>query len=170
MDRTFDTGIERLILRFAQPGDVSVILQLIKALAVYEKMADQVVATEQSLQSSIFERKRAEVLIAEYNGKPVGFALFFHNFSTFEGQECLYLEDLFVYEEYRGRGIGKAIFRVLASIALERGCPRFDWVCLDWNESSIAFYKRLGAFALDDWTIYRLTGEALRSVARPEEF
>lgn len=163
--RTFETGIDGATLRFATEEDVPVILELIKGLAEYEKMSDQVRATPERLRASIFERKRAEVLIAELDNYPVGFALFFHNFSTFEGGECLYLEDIFVRQEYRGRGIGKAVFRALAAIALERGCARFDWVCLDWNESSIAFYKSLGALPLDEWTIYRLTSDPLRRLA-----
>lgn len=165
MEQQFDTGIHNFHIRFATEHDTGTILELIKALAEYENMADQVKATEDLLRGSIFERRRADVLIAEHEGYPVGFALFFHNFSTFEGGECLYLEDLFVREEYRGRGFGKAIFRTLASIAVERGCPRFDWVCLDWNESSIAFYRSLGAVSLDDWTIYRLTGQPLHDLA-----
>lgn len=165
MKREFYTGIEGFTLRAATEQDSGTILKLIRALAEYEKMPDQVCATEQSLRESIFARGRAEVLIAEYEGAPVGFALYFYNFSTFEGRECLYLEDLFVRSEYRGRGFGKAIFRALAQIAMAGDCPRLDWVCLDWNESSIAFYKNLGAAALDEWTTYRLRTDELRALA-----
>ena len=151
--------------RFAQEKDAALILDFIKGLAEYEKMSDQVVATESLLREWIFEKKKAEVIFAVENGKEVGFALFFHNFSTFLGRAGIYLEDLFVYPEYRGRGHGKALIRELARITVERGCGRLEWCCLDWNKPSIDFYLSLGATPMDEWTIYRLTGEALESFA-----
>lgn len=137
-----------------------------KELASYEKMLEEVVATENILKSSLFDRKAAEVIIGEYEGEPVSFALFFHNFSTFLGRPGLYLEDLYVKPEARGKGLGKTLLTYLANLAKERGCGRFDWSCLDWNESSIRFYKQMGAKALDEWTGYRLTGKALESAAK----
>ena len=151
--------------RFAQEKDAALILDFIKGLAEYEKMSDQVVATESLLREWIFEKKKAEVIFAVENGKEVGVALFFHNFSTFLGRAGIYLEDLFVYPEYRGRGHGKALIRELARITVERGCGRLEWCCLDWNKPSIDFYLSLGATPMDEWTIYRLTGEALESFA-----
>ena len=146
--------------------DVPVILSLIKALADYEKLSHQVVATEADLGRSLFgPRPAAEVVIAWENEDPVGFALFFHNFSTFLGRPGLYLEDLFVRPEWRGHGIGRRLLSHLAGIALERGCGRFEWAVLDWNEPAIAFYRRMGAELLDDWRICRLTGEALATLA-----
>ena len=147
--------------RFAKEQDAALILDFIRGLAEYEKMSDQVVATEALLREWIFEKKKAEVIFAMENGKEVGFALFFHNFSTFLGRAGIYLEDLFVYPEYRGRGHGKALIRELARITVERGCGRLEWCCLDWNKPSIDFYLSLGAKPLDEWTIYRLSGKAL---------
>ena len=151
--------------RFANETDCDLILSFINALAEYEKMADQVVATPALLKEWIFEKKKAEVIFAVSNGKEVGFALFFHNFSTFLGRAGLYLEDLYVKPEYRGKGYGKALLKKLAQIAVERGCGRLEWVCLDWNQPSIEFYRSLGAQSMDDWTIYRLTGETLKKMA-----
>lgn len=148
--------------RMATAQDVALILTFIKELAAYEKMADQVVADEETLREWIFEKHKAEVLLALEDGKEVGFALFFHNFSTFLGRAGIFLEDLYVRPAHRGRGHGKALIKELARITVERGCGRLDWNCLDWNTPSIAFYKSLGAKALDEWTTYRLTGEALR--------
>lgn len=139
---------------------------MIRALARYEKMEDQVVATEDLLREWIFEKKKAEVLFATEDGREVGFALFFHHFSTFLGRAGIYLEDLYVMPEYRGKGHGKALLKRLAQITLERGCGRMDWQCLDWNERSIAFYRSLGAEALDDWTGYRLSGKTLEEMAK----
>ena len=141
-------------------------LQMVRALARYEKMEDQVVATEDLLREWIFEKKKAEVLFATEDGREVGFALFFHHFSTFLGRAGIYLEDLYVMPEYRGKGHGKALLKRLAQITLERGCGRLDWQCLDWNERSIAFYRSLGAEALDDWTGYRLSGKTLEEMAK----
>lgn len=152
-------------IRFAQEADAGLILDFIKVLAEYEKMADQVVATEALLREWLFEKKQAEVLIGELNGKPVGFALFFHNFSTFLGRAGIYLEDLYVLPEYRGRGFGKGFLKKLAQLALERGCGRLEWWCLDWNQPSIDFYRSLGAQPMDEWTVYRVTGDTLTGLA-----
>lgn len=151
--------------RFARRQDTALILQFIKELADYEKMLDEVVADEATLEEWIFNRQKAEVIFALENGKEVGFALFFHNFSTFLGRAGIYLEDLYVRPEYRGRGYGKAILKKLAAIAVERGCGRLEWWCLDWNKPSIDFYLSLGAEAMDDWTVYRIAGETLRKLA-----
>ncbi len=153
-------------IRTASAEDCGRILQMIRALARYEKMEDQVVATEDLLREWIFEKKKAEVLFATEDGREVGFALFFHHFSTFLGRAGIYLEDLYVMPEYRGKGHGKALLKRLAQITLERGCGRLDWQCLDWNERSIAFYRSLGAEALDDWTGYRLSGKTLEEIAK----
>lgn len=152
-------------IRTASVEDCGRILQMIRALARYEKMEDQVVATEDLLREWIFEKKKAEVLFATEDGREVGFVLFFHHFSTFLGRAGIYLEDLYVIPEYRGKGHGKALLKRLAQITLERGCGRLDWQCLDWNERSIAFYRSLGAEALDDWTGYRLSGKTLEEMA-----
>ena len=151
--------------RFATEQDTALILDFIKSLAEYEKMSDQVVADEKLLREWIFEKKKAEVIFALDGGKEVGFALFFHNFSTFLGRSGIYLEDLFVMPEYRGRGHGKALIRELARITVERGCGRLEWCCLDWNKPSIDFYLSLGAKPMDEWTIYRLCGDALEGFA-----
>ena len=155
----------KLSIRMAGEDDVPLILEFIRELADYEHMLDQVEATEERLKESIFERKKAEVLIAEVGGSPAGFALFFHNYSTFLGQPGIYLEDLFVRPQYRGYGVGGALLSRLASLALERRCGRLEWVCLDWNEPSIGFYLSLGAKSMGDWTTYRVTGETLRKLA-----
>lgn len=152
-------------IRFAAREDVPTILGFIRALAAYEKMEDQVIADETLLETWIFEKRKAEVLLAFEGGTPVGFALFFHNFSTWLGRAGIYLEDLFVLPEYRGRGYGKLLLKRLARIAVQRGCGRLEWACLDWNEPSIAFYKSVGATALDEWTTYRVTGDALLALA-----
>jgi len=152
--------------RPAVPGDEGLILHFIRGLAEYEHMEDQVVATPELLREWIFEKGKAEVLFAVAEGREVGFALFFHNFSTFLGRAGLYLEDLFVLPEARGCGYGKALLKELARIALERGCGRMEWWCLDWNQPSIDFYtKGMGAVPMDEWTVYRLTGETLRKAA-----
>lgn len=153
-------------IRTASVEDCGRILQMIRALARYEKMEDQVVATEDLLREWIFEKKKAEVLFATEDGREVGFALFFHNFSTFLGRAGIYLEDLYVMPEYQGKGHGKALLKRLAQITLERDCGRLDWQCLDWNERSIAFYRSLGAEAVDDWTGYRLSGKTLEEMAK----
>lgn len=154
--------------RFAQPEDAALILRFIRGLAEYEKLSDEVVATEELLREWIFEKGKAEVLFAVADGTEVGFALFFHNFSTFLGRAGIYLEDLFVLPEHRGHGYGKALLKRLAAIAVERGCGRLEWSCLDWNAPSIAFYKSMGAAPMDEWTVYRLTGETLQRAAASE--
>ena len=157
-------------IRPAAPGDEELILSFIRALADYEHMSDQVVATPALLREWIFEKKKAEVVFAEAEGKPVGFALFFHNFSTFLGRAGLYLEDLFVLPEERGKGYGEALLRHLARTALDRGCGRLEWACLDWNRPSIDFYtKKMRALPMEEWTTYRLTGETLAAAAGEKE-
>ncbi|MGM9567563.1 MAG: GNAT family N-acetyltransferase [Clostridia bacterium] len=157
--------MENLSFRYAEEKDVPRILFFIRELAAYENMSDEVVATEELLKEWIFEKKKAEVLFAVLNGEEIGFGLFFHNFSTFLGRAGLYLEDLYVRPEYRGRGYGKAILQKLAKIAEERGCGRLEWCCLDWNRPSIDFYLSLGAEAMEDWTVYRLAGDHLKKMA-----
>ncbi|MCG3178437.1 MAG: hypothetical protein BIFFINMI_00764 [Phycisphaerae bacterium] len=153
-------------IRPAIAGDTGLILALIRELADYERRAHQVVATEADVREALFgDRPAAEALIGELGGQPVGFALFFHNFSTFLGRRGLYLEDVFVRPDARGRGVGHALLREVARIAADRGCGRLEWVVLDWNEPAIAFYRRLGAEPMSDWTIFRLTGEALARLA-----
>ena len=147
--------------RYATEQDVSLILSFIRSLAEYEHMADEVVATEALLQEWIFEKRKAEVIFALEGGKETGFALFFHNFSTFLGRAGIYLEDLFVLPEYRGKGYGKGLIQTLARIAVERVCGRLEWWCLDWNTPSIEFYRSLGAVPMDEWTVYRITGNTL---------
>jgi len=152
-------------IRKATASDTKLILQFIKGLGEYEKLSHEVVATEEKLHKTLFEQKLAEVIIAEFDGNPVGFALFFHNYSTFLGQAGIYLEDLYILPEMRGKGFGKLLLKYLAKLAIERDCGRLEWACLDWNEPSICFYKGLGAKALDDWTVYRVTGETLQEMA-----
>jgi len=153
-------------IRFADQRDVAAILVLVRQLAEYEKLAHQVVATEADLRQTLFgEHPRAEVLLGNFEGEPVGMALFFHNYSTFLGKAGIYLEDLFIQQAYRGRGFGKAMLRRLAQIAVERDCGRLEWAVLDWNEPAIRFYKSLSAEPMDEWTVYRLTGDALARLA-----
>ena len=152
--------------RFANEEDCGLILAFIRLLADYEKMADQVVATEDLLREWIFEKRKAEVLFVCEDGREVGFALFFHNFSTFLGRAGIYLEDLFVLPEYRGKGYGKALLKKLSQITVERGCGRLEWACLDWNQPSIDFYRSLGAVPMEEWTTYRLTGDTLLEMAK----
>jgi GNAT superfamily N-acetyltransferase len=151
--------------RYATEQDAALILEFIRGLAEYEKMSDLVVATPELLRYWIFEKQKAEVIFALEDGKEVGFALFFHNFSTFVGRAGLYLEDLFILPEYRGKGYGTQMLKIMARIAVERGCGRFEWTCLDWNKPSIDFYLKLGALPQDEWTIYRLDGERLKKFA-----
>lgn len=157
--------VNRLEFRFAERKDIPLILQFIKDLAEYEKMLDEVIATEELLEEWIFEKNKAEVLFAMEENRTVGFALFFHNFSTFLGRSGIYLEDLFVLPDCRGKGYGKAILKKLAQIAVERGCGRLEWWCLDWNKSSIDFYLSLGAEPMKDWTVYRVAGNKLNELA-----
>ena len=156
-----------LKIRTAVETDTPLILQFIRDLSVYERMEDEVEADEALLRQSLFgERPAAEVLIAELDGRPAGFALYFHNFSTFVGRPGLYLEDVFVKPEMRGRGVGRRLLARLAAIGVERGCGRFEWSVLDWNEPAIRFYVALGAKPMDGWTVYRMTGDALERLAR----
>lgn len=153
-------------IRIAEKADVPVILNFIKKLAEYEKLLHEVVATESDLEDYLFgEKKVAEVLIGYEGGKPVAFALFFHNFSTFLGKPGIYLEDLFVLEEYRSKGYGTKLLASLASLALERNCGRLEWAVLDWNEPSIEFYKSLGARMMNEWIVNRMSGESLANLA-----
>lgn len=155
-----------MTFRFATETDCPLILGFIRQLAAYERMSDQVVATEELLHEWIFEKQKAEVLFVCDDNKEVGFALFFHNFSTFLGRAGIYLEDLFVLPKYRYKGYGKALLKKLAQITVERGCGRLEWSCLDWNKPSIEFYLSLGAIPMEDWTTYRLTGATLEEMAR----
>jgi len=157
--------MDHITFRYAEENDIPQILDLIKGLAAYEHMLDEVVATEKLLREWIFEKKKAEVILALEADEVVGFALFFHNFSTFLGRAGVYLEDLFVKPEHRGKGCGKALLQKLAQIALERGCGRLEWSCLDWNRPSIDFYLSLDAKPMDEWTVYRLTGDTLHKLA-----
>lgn len=157
----FSTDVENLKIREAIIEDIPLILSFIKETAEYEKMAHTVTATEQSLRESIFEKNRAEVIIAELDGKPVGYALYFYNFSTFTGKSGLYLEDIFVRKVARGTGVGKILFTFLVKRAREKGCVTMDWECLDWNKSSIEFYESLGSKAMNGWTGYRLTADKM---------
>ena len=157
--------MEKVYFRYAEETDVALILQFIKDLAEYESMSDEVIATEELLREWIFKKNKAEVIFAMEGEKEVGFALFFHNFSTFLGRAGIYLEDLYVKEVYRGKGYGKALLKKLAKIAVERGCGRLEWSCLDWNRPSIDFYRSLDAVPMDEWTVYRAAGETLQKLA-----
>jgi GNAT superfamily N-acetyltransferase len=160
---------EDFVIRHAEPADIPLILWFIRALADYEKLSHEVKATEAGLNEYLFGKQpRAEVLIGEYNGKAVGFALFFHNFSTFLCKPGLYLEDLFVVPEHRGKGFGKALLQYLARLAVGRDCGRMEWAVLDWNEPSIRFYESIGARSMNEWIITRLSGEELEDFARTE--
>lgn len=156
---------EKFTFRYAKRDDISLILQFIKDLAAYEKMINEVVADEKTLEEWIFDKQKAEVIFVVVDDEEIGFALFFYNFSTFLGRAGIYLEDLFVKPEYRGKGYGKAILKKLAAIAVERGCGRLEWWCLDWNKPGIDFYLSLGAEPMDDWTVYRITGDTLSNLA-----
>ena len=157
--------MEEKQFRFANENDLSLILEFIRELAEYEKMLDEVIANEELLDEWIFDKKIAEVIFVLENEKEVGFALFFHNFSTFLGKAGIYLEDLYVKPQYRGKGYGKALIKKLASIAVERGCGRLEWWCLDWNKPSIDFYLSLGAEPMSDWTVFRVAGSTLENLA-----
>lgn len=167
MPESTTTKLPELNLRFAGEADAELILELICGLAEFERLAHEVVADADTLRRFLFGRQpAAEVLIAEYEGRPAGFALFFHNFSTFLGRPGIYLEDLFVRPEFRGRGIGREVLAFLAGLAVERGCGRLEWAVLDWNARAIDFYKRLGARPMEDWTVFRLGGSDLTEFAR----
>ncbi len=154
-----------LSFRFAEKKDCGLILYFIKKLAEYENMLSEVVATVELLEEWIFEKNKAEVIFPCEDGKEIGFALFFHNFSTFLGRAGIYLEDLYILPEYRHKGYGKATLKKLAEITVERNCGRLEWCCLNWNKPSIDFYLSLGAVPMDDWTTYRLSGETLKQVS-----
>jgi GNAT superfamily N-acetyltransferase len=160
------TLLQALRIEPATPVDAPLIVALVRELAAYERLLDTVRITPDDLQRDLFgARAFAEAVIARVGDEPVGFALWFHNYSTFEGRPGLYLEDLFVRPAFRGRGYGEALLRHLARVAVERGCARFEWSVLDWNEPAIAFYRKLGAVPLDDWTVQRVSGDALRALA-----
>jgi GNAT superfamily N-acetyltransferase len=162
-----DTGGAGLVLRAAEPGDCAMVLEFIRELAEYEGLAQEVVASQEILARSLFgARPAAEVVLAFLDGEAVGFAVFFHNFSTFLGQAGLYLEDLFVRPPARGKGVGRSILRYLARLAVDRGCGRMEWWVLDWNTTAIDFYDGLGAEAMDEWTVYRLSGDDLDRLAK----
>jgi GNAT superfamily N-acetyltransferase len=157
--------MEKLKFRTATENDVPLILRFIRELADYERMLNDVVATEESLRKWIFDRKKAEVIFAEIDGTAVGMALYFYNFSTFVGKAGIYLEDLFVKKEFRGKGYGRALLNQIARTAIEQDCGRVEWACLDWNQPSIDFYRAMGAVPLNDWTLFRVSGEALTRLA-----
>ena len=160
------TNIPYFEIREATENDVTIIFNFIKELAIYEKLLDEVYATEEALKETLFGKKRyAEVLLGYYKDEPVCFALFFHNYSTFVGKPGLYLEDIFVKETMRGKGFGKAVFIKLAQIAVERNCGRMEWAVLTWNEPAINFYKSIGALTMDEWAVNRLTGQNLINLA-----
>ena len=165
----YEEDKKMMVFRNAEPKDVALILSFIKELAEYEKMSDDVVATEALLQEWIFEKKLIEVIFVMEEEKEVGFMLFFHNFSTFLGRGGIYLEDLYVKPEYRGKGYGKALLKRLAQIAVERECGRVEWSCLNWNQPSIDFYLSLGAVPMSDWTVYRVTGDTLKKLAEDKK-
>ena len=152
-------------IRSARPDEAGLVLEFIRKLAVYEKCADDVVADEATLYQSLFVERSAEVVFAEEEGAVVGFALFFHNFSTFVGRKGMYLEDLFVLPEKRGLGYGKALLKYVAKLAVERNCGRMEWICLDWNESALDIYRSIGAVPVSDWTVQRLDEQALKEFA-----
>lgn len=152
--------------RYATENDAALVLDFIKGIAAYEKMLDLVVNTEEMIKDIVFGQKHAEVIFALEDGKEVGFALFFHNYSTFVGRSGMYLEDIFVWPEYRGKGYGKALFCEVARIAKERNCGRMEWTCLNWNEPSKGFYKSLGAVPMDEWTIFRLTEDKIAELVK----
>lgn len=157
----------RFVIGAAVPSDVTVVLSLIKELAAYERLADQVVTTEKDIRNALFsDQPIAEVVIGRYDDEPVGFALFFHSFSTFLGRPGLYLEDLYVRDAFRGRGFGRRLLAHVARLAVDRQCGRMEWSVLDWNELAIQFYRRVGAVPMDGWVVYRLTGRALEQLAR----
>lgn len=167
MNATTVTGPESLHIRPAVKDDCGLILKLIRELAEYEKLTDEVTATREALAGTLFgDRSAAEVLIAEWRGQPAGFALFFPNYSTFLARPGIYLEDLFVRPDFRGHGIGKALLARLARLVVERGGGRLDWSVLDWNAAAIDFYRRIGATAKDEWLLMRLDGDALRGLGR----
>jgi GNAT superfamily N-acetyltransferase len=162
------SAIPALTISPATPADVPLILQLIRELADFEHLSHEAVASEQDIERGLFgERAHAEVLIARRAAEPLGFALFFHNFSTFVGKPGIYLEDLYVRPQARGQGVGTALLRQVAALACQRGCGRFEWSVLNWNQRAIDFYRKLGARPMDEWTVFRLSGEALKKLGSP---
>jgi GNAT superfamily N-acetyltransferase len=166
MDKTTQTRTNDFTIRFAQEKDVGLIFDMIKELAEYEKLLNILEATEETLRESLFKSGVVETLIGEYKQKPVGYAIFFHNFSSFAGRLGIFIEDLYVKPDMRGKGFGEALISFIAKLAVERKCARLEWMCLDWNKPSIAFYKRMGAASMDEWTMFRLTGKTLAKAAR----
>jgi GNAT superfamily N-acetyltransferase len=166
MGKKIRTRIDGFTIRFAEEKDAEIIFNMVKELAEYERLLDSLEATEELLGESLFHRGVAETLIGEYRGKPVGYAIFFHNFSSFAGRLGIYVEDLYVKPAMRGKGFGETMFAFIAKLAVERRCARLEWSCLDWNKPSIAFYGKMGAVSLDEWTMYRLTGKSLEKIAR----
>ena len=162
--RRYNTNIEGFTLRETSENDLSLILGFIKEIAEYEKLSHAVDVTEESLKKYVFEKRRAEVLIVEKDENPIGYVVYFYNFSTFTGTSGLYLEDVFIRSEYRGMGLGKEIFKILGKLAREEGCKRMEWVCLNWNEPSKKFYKGLGAISMDEWITFRLTEDYIRKL------
>jgi len=165
MKNIVDTKVSNFKMRFAEENDTKLILDFIKELADYEKLLNEVVATEEIIYDSLFVQKKAEVIIGEYDGKAMGFALFFHNFSTFLGKSGIYLEDLYIKPEMRGKGLGKIMLSFLGKLAVDRNCGRLEWWCIDWNDPSIKFYKEMGAKPMDEWTVYRVDNSALKDLA-----
>lgn len=163
--KVYKTKYAGFTIREAEEKDAELILSLIKGLAEYEKLGDQVDGDVETLRRNVFEKKQANVLIGEENGVAVGMALYFYNFSTFQCKHGLYLEDLFIKPEYRGKGYGSAMLACLANKAVEEDCGRFEWICLDWNESALKVYRSIGAFPMEGWTIQRLTGQPLADLA-----
>ncbi|MFA5413838.1 MAG: GNAT family N-acetyltransferase [Patescibacteria group bacterium] len=163
--KVYMTSISGFTMRFAERNDVPLIFGFIKALAKYEKMLDRVIATEEKLAKTLFDEKQAEVIIAEEQGNPVGFALFYNTYSTFQGKANLFLEDLFIYPEFRGKGYGKMLLSFLAQVATERNYSRIDWWCLNWNLSSIGFYEKMGAVQQKEWSVFRLQDEKILELA-----
>ena len=166
MNKPSNSAPEEFQIRPAIEADVKLILQFINDLGTYENLSHEVVATEEKLLKTLFRQKMAEVIIGEFNGEPVGFALFFHNYSTFLGQAGIYLEDLYIKPEMRGKGFGKQMLSYLAKLAVVRDCGRLEWACLNWNEAAIGFYKGLGAKAQDEWSVFRLSGNTLLDLAK----
>jgi len=156
---------DHILLRFAEEKDIAVILEFIRSLAEYEHLLDTVEINEADLKKYLFDKSLIEVILGEYDGIPAGFALFFHNFSTFLGKPGIFIEDIFVRSEFRGKGLGKALFSFIAKIAAQRNCGRLEWACLDWNKPSIEFYKSQGAKPLDEWTTYRVTKDEIKKLA-----
>lgn len=166
MDERIQTRIDGFTIRFATKEDVGTVFNMIKELATYEKLLGNSEATEDLLQESLFKRNVAETLIGEYEHKPVGYAIFFYNISSFLGRVGIFIEDLYVKPEMRRKGFGKAMFSFIAKLAVERNCARLEWSCLDWNKPSIAFYRNMNAIALEEWTMYRVAGKSLKELAR----